>query len=59
MSVTIKVLNKYNTKYSVNGKLCVLRFGPKKLIQNISYSHELTEQEEYVFKGHLKTLEII
>ena len=55
----IKSINKQKTRFSVNGKLAVLRYGPNKLIQNISYSKELTEQEEIKFKDHLRDIEKI
>lgn len=59
MSTFIKSLNKTNTKYSVNGKLCVLVYGPNKNVESIKYSAELNFTEQKDFKKHLRSIEKI
>jgi len=56
---TIKCFNKQNTKFAINGKLAVIRYGPGKKVLNISYNIGLTQKEDEDFKGHLKVLKLI
>jgi hypothetical protein len=52
-------MNKFNSKFSVNGKLCVLLFGRGPKCVAIRYSQGLTSEEDEDFKKHLKVLDLI
>ena len=59
MSTFIKSLNKTDSKFSVNGKLCILQYGPNKSVESIKYSSELNPDEEKDFKQHLESIKKI
>ena len=59
MSTFIKSLNESNSVFSVNGKVCVLVYGPNKSVESIKYSVELDFTEEKDFKKHLRSIEKI
>ena len=60
MCTTIKSLNKTNTKFSINGKLAVVKYSSAdKKSKVINYSDGLTHQEDLDFKSHLNSLNII
>ena len=59
MSTFIKSLNKNDTKFSVNGKLCVIVYGVGKNAVAFTYSHKLNFIEEKDFKKHLRSIEKI
>jgi len=53
-------MNALNTKFSINGKLAVLKYSSAdKKTKNITYSKQLTHQEDLDFKSHLEGLKII
>ena len=59
MSTFIKSLNKEYSRFSVNGKLCVLQYGPNKTVETIKYSSELNPNEEKDFKQHSESIQKI
>jgi len=59
MSTLIKSIGKSGSRFAVNGKLCVLKYGPNQTVESIKYSSELNSVEEKEFKGHLEVLKLI
>ena len=60
MCTHIKPLNALKTKFSINGKLAVIKYSSAdKKSKNIEYSMGLTEQEDVDFKKYLDDYKII